>query len=332
MPGGKEWGGGFFQSHWLAVLQWTRESLFPTVDTAEARHGIGTPPSFGGYSATFTFLWRWLVCPLWLGQGNQLNPHPHQTGAGLLEEEALNQGFVLNNQQLLLILFLNVLNRKLQSWKHGFQKKVGWMIHQRFVYKWSLWFGATQPKRRRSSCQGRSPREWLSWIIVWLTGLDSTTPNDPFLRVILMGFLWPPQVTRPSFFFSLRQMFAIFCSAGSGTQDFEWNPGLWACQVGTLPLGCIHPQLFSYLSCEHQKWLNTCDQSSKGGAESRGWLGLEVNNSMRSLSIRGAFPMGPWESSHFSLTPGSRPHQRAYAGGSVSWLRWSGGAWHGLTA
>lgn len=134
------------------------------------------------------------------------------------------------------------------------------------------------------------------------------------------------------FFFSLRQMFAVFCSAGSGTQDFEWNPGLWACQVGTLPLGCIHPQLFSYLSCEHQKWLNTCDQSSKGGAESRGWLGLEVNNSMRSLSIRGAFPMGPWESSHFSLTPGSRPHQRAYAGGSVSWLRWSGGAWHGLTA
>lgn len=115
-------------------------------------------------------------------------------------------------------------------------------------------------------------------------------------------------------------------------QCWEWNPGLWACQVGTLPLGCIHPQLFSYLSCEHQKWLNTCDQCSSGGAEWWGRLGLEVNNSMRSLSFRGAFPTGPWERSHFSLTPGSRPHRRAYAGGSVSWLRWSGGAWHGLTA
>lgn len=218
-----------------------------------------------------------------------------------------------------------MLNRKLQSWKHEFQKKVGWTIHQRFVYKWSLWFGATQPKRRRSRCQGRSPREWLSWITVWLTGLDSTTPNDPFLRVILMGFLWPPQVTCPSFFFFIK---ADVCRL---LQCWEWNPGLWACQVGTLPLGWIHPQLFSYLSCEHQKWLNTCDQCSSGGAEWWGRLGLEVNNSMRSLSFREAFPTGPWESSHFSLTPGSRPHRRAYAGGSVSWLRWSGGAWHGLT-
>lgn len=114
-----------------------------------------------------------------------------------------------------------MLNRKLQSWKHGFQKKVGWTIHQRFVYKWSLWFGATQPKRRRSSCQGRSPREWLSWITVWLTGLDSTTPNDPFLRVILMGFLWPPQVTCPSFFFFIK---ADVCRL---LQCWERNPGLW---------------------------------------------------------------------------------------------------------
>lgn len=45
MPGGKEGGGGFFQSHWLAVLQWTRESLSSMVDTAEARHGIA-PPSY----------------------------------------------------------------------------------------------------------------------------------------------------------------------------------------------------------------------------------------------------------------------------------------------
>lgn len=224
MPGGKEGGGGgFFQSHWLAVLQWTRESLSPMVDTAEARHGIAPPPSFGGYSATLAFLWRWLVCPQWLGQGNQpeLRSPPPQTGAGPMEEEALNQGFVVNNQQLLLILFLNVLNRKLQSWKHGFQKKVGWMIHQRFVYKWSPWFGATQPKRRRSSCQGRSPTEWLSWITVWLTGLDLPHQTTHFSGSFSWAFC--DLLRSPAhLFFSLRQMFAIFCSAGSGTQGFEY--------------------------------------------------------------------------------------------------------------
>lgn len=206
------------------------------------------------------------------------------------------------------------------------------MILQRFVYKWSLWFRTTQPKRRRSSCQGRSPREWLSWITVWLTSLDLPHQMTHFSGSFSWAFCSLLRSPAHLFFFSLRQMFAVFCSAGSGTQDFERNPGLWACQVGTLPLGCIHSQLFSYLSCEHQKWLNTCDQCSKSEAEQWGWLDLEVNNSIKSLSFRGAFPMGPWESSHCSLTPGSRPHRRAYVGGSVSWLRWSGGAWHGLTA
>lgn len=180
-----------------------------------------------------------------------------------------------------------------------------------------VWCNSTQEKEEQLPRQKSYRVTELNHCLTYWS--RSTTPNNPFLRVILMGFLWPPQVTCPSFFFIKADVCHLL-------QCWKRNPGLWVYQVGTLPLGCIHPQLLSYLCCEHQKWLNTCDQCSKGGEEWWGWLGLEVNNSIKSLSFHVAFPIGPRESSHFSLTPRSQPHQRAYVGGSVSWLRWSGGA------
>lgn len=115
-----------------SLLPWTRAPLLPIVCPAAARNDTTSGnPSFlpelhvceDGWSV---HMWNSTVT-----RAGGSSWDPSQKGAGVLEKEDLKHCFVVIGQELLLMLFLNVLHKELQPWK-GLRKQ--WVeLCQRFV-------------------------------------------------------------------------------------------------------------------------------------------------------------------------------------------------------